>query len=75
MLQNETRRQEVRVDVTDVNSLTLTRGSSCSGTRWAMRALLRVFRPPEESVRQAKWIRSDLWIGQTEDDGVWLLRH
>ena len=59
----------------DVDLLTLTRGSPCSGTKRATRARLRVFKPPEEKIRQIGSIRSDERVGQTEDDDIWLLRH
>jgi hypothetical protein len=52
----------MRAGVADDYSLTLTRGSPCSGTKWVIRALLRVFKPPEEYVRQSRLIRSDVWI-------------
>jgi len=51
MLWNEMRRQWMRVGAMDVDLLTLTRGSPCSGTKWATKARLRVFKPPEEKVR------------------------
>ena len=61
--------------VVDICSLTLTRGSPWSGTKWATRARVRVFKPPADKVRQTGLICSDVWTRQTEDDDVWFLRH